>query len=653
MKTARGVLPGRPGVLPAGRRGAAPQHGFAVFRRGVSEYAPRVTNGSFGDLDMTEPSQAQGELYNDLVDVLRKSVARYPQRRLFGTKKDGRWQWITYRDFGARVDAFRGGLADLGIGRGDTVAIISGNRLEWAVAAYAAYGLGARFCPMYEHQQESDWKYILSDSGARVALTSTWPIYEAVRGWPGEIATLEHVFSMALPAEDEGSFLALEERGRKRPSPPVELDSDELCGFIYTSGTTGKPKGVLLSHGNICSNLNAVSSIFPIDEEDVSVSFLPWAHSFGQTCELHFILARGAGMAIAESIEKLVDNFVEVRPTVLTAVPRIFNRIYDGLQKKVAEDGGLKKILFDAGMEVAAEKKKLEKKGRGSLAVSLKHAFYDRLVFSKVRARFGGRLRYAVSGGAALAPEVAEFIDRLGIFVCEGYGLTETSPIVSVNRLDDRKIGSVGLPIPGVEVRIDASVVDEEGSLDGEIVVRGPNVMKGYHQLPEETAAVMTGDGGLRTGDLGRIDKDGFLFITGRIKEQYKLENGKYVAPAPLEELLQLSPFVSQAFVHGANRPYNVALIVPDRAAIEKWARERGLDGSYEELLAHGKVRKLFDVEIEEHSKNFRGYEHVRRFRLVPEEFSVDNGLLTPKMSLKRNVVTDRYGKELDELHAA
>lgn len=601
---------------------------------------------------MTDPSQTQAEPFNDLVDVCQKSVARYPRRRLFGTKRDGRWQWITYRDFGARVDAFRGGLADLGIGRGDTVAIISANRLEWAIAAYAAYGLGARFCPMYEHQQEADWKYILNDSGARVALVSTYPIYDTVRAWPAEIGTLEHVYSMALPAEDEASFLSLEERGKKRPAPPVKLDPEDLCGFIYTSGTTGKPKGVLLSHGNICSNLNAVSSLFPIYDDDVSVSFLPWAHSFGQTCELHFMLSRGSAMALAESIEKLADNLVEVRPTVLIAVPRIFNRIYDGLLKKVAEDGGIKKLLFDAGMELATEKRKLEKKGRSSLTMNLKHAFYDRVVFSKVRARFGGRLRYAVSGGAALSTEVAEFIDKLGIFVCEGYGLTETSPIVSCNRLDHRKIGSVGLPISGVEVTIDTSVVEDKDSGDGEIVVHGPNVMKGYHQLPAETESVMTADGGFRTGDLGRIDKDGFLFITGRIKEQYKLENGKYVVPAPLEELLQLSPFVSQAFIHGANKPYNVALIVPDRTALEKWAHERGLGDDYEKLLAHEKVRKLFDVEIDEHGKDFRGYERIRRFRLVAEEFSVDNGMLTPKMSIKRNAVMDRYGKELDGLHA-
>ncbi len=341
--------------------------------------------------------------YTDLVDVIERSVADFPRQNLFGTKVDGQWQWITYGDFGKRVDAFRGGLASLGITQGDTVAIISANRVEWAIAAYAAYGLGARFCPMYESQLEKDWKYITRDSGARVLLTSTYPIYEAVRGWTdgGEDdddhpQDLEHVFCMALPPEDEASFAALEQRGEAEPADTVEIDPEWICGFIYTSGTTGKPKGVLLSHSNIVSNLNGVSSIFPVDSSDISVSFLPWAHSFGQTCELHSMLSRGAAMAIAESVEKLVDNFAEVRPTVLYAVPRVFNKIYDGLQKKIAEEGGLKKTLFDAAMANAEVRKRLEAKGESSWWADTKHGLFDKVIFSKVRERFGGRLRYEV-----------------------------------------------------------------------------------------------------------------------------------------------------------------------------------------------------------------------------------------------------------------
>jgi len=589
--------------------------------------------------------------FTDLTDMLQKCVSAHTDQPLFGTKKDGRWDWMSYNEFNRRVDAFRGGLAALGIGQGDAVGIIANNRVEWAIAAYATYGLGARLCPMYESQREEDWEYILEDSATKVLVAATYPIYEVVRGWAGKLGQLENVFCMALPAEDEASFLALEARGAENPVPTVEIDPDWICSFIYTSGTTGKPKGVLLSHRNVMSNINGVADIFPIGPGDVSVSFLPWAHSFGHTCELHLLLSRGAAMAIAESIEKLVDNFAEVRPTLILSVPRIFNRIYDGLQKKIAEGGGLKKFLFDTAMENAEVRKQLEKRGESSFVADLKHGVLDKLVFSKVRERFGGRLRFAISGGAALSPEVGDFIDKLGIFVCEGYGLTETSPICSANHPEARKLGSVGQPIQGVEVIIDTSVMDEEGSDDGEIVVKGPNVMVGYHNLPEETSAVMTEDGGFRTGDLGRLDEDGFLYITGRIKEQYKLENGKYVVPAPLEELLQLSGFVSQAFIFGDNKPYNVALIVPDQEAVLKWAKEKGLGGEYEELLESSRVRELIGKELEQYSKDFKGYEKPRGFALLAEEFSIDNGLLTPKMSLKRKQVMDRYGELIETLY--
>lgn len=589
--------------------------------------------------------------FTDLADVFRRSVANFPQANLFGTKTDGQWQWITFGEFGKRVDNFRGGLAKLGIGPGDTVAVIATNRVEWALAAYATYGLGARFCPMYESQLEKDWRYIVEDSGAKTLLVSTWAIYEATRDWPGKVGNIEHVFCMALPPEDEASFRSIEAMGEEHPAAIVDIEPETICGFIYTSGTTGKPKGVLLSHGNICSNINGVSKSFPFDGSDVSVSFLPWAHSFGQTCELHCLFSRGAAIAIAESVEKLVDNFAEVKPTILFSVPRIFNRIYDGLQKKIAEEGGLKKTLFDAAFSNAQKMRAMAAEGRSSFIVDTKHKILDGLVFSKVRDRFGGRLRYAFSGGAALSPEVGEFIDTLGIMVYEGYGLTETSPIATANRPGERRLGSVGRPLPGVEIIIDTTVVDDPDSNDGEVVVKGPNVMKGYHNLPEETASVMREDGSFRTGDLGRLDDDGYLWITGRIKEQYKLENGKYVVPAPLEELLQLSPFVNQAFIHGFNKPFNVVLLVPDRLALEKWAAANGIRDDYEALLQHPKVSELFTAQVEQYSKDFKSYERPRQFRLIAEEFSIDNGMLTPKMSLKRNVVIDTYGDLLDELH--
>lgn len=589
--------------------------------------------------------------FSDLVDMQQRSVATFGPRPLFGTKAGGQWSWTSFAEFGARVDHFRGGLAAQGIGPGDTVAIIASNRVEWAVAAYATYGLGAQFCPMYENQLEKDWQFIIGDSSAKLLIVSTLPIYERVSNLRQSLKCVQDVFCMALPKDNPKSFLALEQLGKAKPIPAAKLDPDTVAGFIYTSGTTGTPKGVLLSHANLVSNINGCHEIFPLDPDDRTLSFLPWAHSLGQTVDLHVMMSMGVSVALAESVEKLIDNFAEVKPTVLVSVPRIFNRIYDGLQKRMDEAGGLKRKLFYAAIENEGARRKLALSHKSSFWLNTKAKLLDKLVFSKVRARFGGRLKYAISGGAALSTKVAEFIDRIGILVLEGYGLTETSPIVSGNCPTIRRMGSVGKPLPGVRVRIDKSAL-EDNSGDGEIVVFGPNVMKGYHNLPEETAAVMTADGGFRTGDRGRLDSDGFLYITGRIKEQYKLENGKYVVPAPLEEQLQLSPYIAQVYVDGANKAYNVALIVPDKVAVEKWAREQGISGVFSEILAREETREFFQREIAKYCNEFKSYERVREFAFIAEEFSTDNGMLTPSLKLKRRMVVGKYSPLLADLWA-
>jgi long-chain acyl-CoA synthetase len=446
---------------------------------------------------------------------------------------------------------------------------------------------------------------------------------------------------MELSPEHEDSFAALEARGQGRQVAPLRVDGATTCGFIYTSGTTGNPKGVLLSHGNIASNVNAVESLFPIREADCSLSFLPWAHSFGQTCELHCLLSRGATVAIAESIDKLGENLLEVRPTILFCVPRLFNRIYDGVQERMREAPGLRSRLFHAALRNARRRRELKQSRSRRRHRDLLHALYDRLVFARIRARFGGRLAFTFSGGAALSLRVLQFFSDLGIAIYEGYGLTETGPIVSANCPGACRPGSVGRPLPGVEVRIEAGNGDDAPH-EGEILVKGPNVMQGYHNLPAENERVFTLQGEFRTGDLGRLDADGYLFITGRIKEQYKLENGRYVVPSLLEELFQASPFINQVLVVGDNRPYNVALIVPDRDALSREAIRRGAEvGAPEELYGAAWVGDLLRDELARFE--VRRYERVERFALVAEEFSVDNGLLTPKMSLRRRAIVERY----------
>src|SRR5262249_27262753 len=364
----------------------------------------------------------------------------------------------------------------------------------------------------------------------------------------------------------------------------------------------------------------------------------------GQTCELHCLVSMGCSMAINDDIKNLVANLAEVKPTVLYAVPRVFNRLYDGVNAQVAAKPGIIQWLFKHGVETATRKAKGESVGAVD---ALLLALADRLIFSTVRQRFGGRPTYAISGSAALSPEVANFIDALGITVYEGYGLTETSPIATANYPGARKMGTVGKPIPGVSVQIDRSVTGDP--LHGEIIIPGPNVMQGYHNRPEENAAVLMEDHSFRSGDMGYVDPEGFLHITGRIKEQYKLENGKYVVPSPLEERLKLSPFIANVMVYGANKPHNVALVIPDAEALRGWASKEGV--TLDDLVANEKVRGPRKAETEALSKDIKGYERVQNFVVAVEDFTTDNGMLTPTLKLKRRAVLERYGDDLDSLY--
>jgi len=356
------------------------------------------------------------------------------------------------------------------------------------------------------------------------------------------------------------------------------------------------------------------------------------------------MLSMGCSLGINDAVENLVGNLAEVQPTILFAVPRIFNRIYDGVNKQMAEKPGFIQSLFKNAVANRTKKHRGESVGVwAGMGISLA----DSIIFSKIRLKFGGRLKYAVSGSAALSREVAEFIDALGIEVYEGYGLTETSPIATANFPGNRKIGSVGRAIPGVTIVIDKSVTGDEKN--GEILIRGPNIMQGYHNREDENRAVLMSDRTFRSGDMGYLDDDGYLYITGRIKEQYKLENGKYVVPSPLEEELKLSPFIANVMIHGANKPYNVALVVPDKAALEKWATESGK--SLGDVEKSDDVKKLIEDELKKYSKSFKGFERPEKFVLTSEDFTTDNGMLTPTLKLKRRSVLQKYESALDALY--
>ncbi|HVJ90968.1 MAG TPA: long-chain fatty acid--CoA ligase [Labilithrix sp.] len=580
--------------------------------------------------------------YETLVDLYLDSLKTFPDNPLFGTKRGGQWHWTTYLEFGRMTDGFRAGLASLGVEHGDRVAVISNNRVEWAVSAYACFGLGAAFVPMYEAQLAKEWEFIVKDCEAKVLIVATDAIAEKTKEFLETIPSLKYIVSIDRATKTSEKVRSFEELvATKKNVPTAKVSPKDTAGFIYTSGTTGNPKGVILSHGNFASNVSAMNEVFPMSPMDRSLSFLPWAHSFGQTVELHGMFSMGASMAIAESVEKILDNLAETKPTLLFSVPRIFNKIYAAVRKQISSKPAVIQSMVESALKTRAKQRAGEEVSFGE---GLVLALTDQLVFSKVRGRFGGRLKYAFSGGAAISKEVAEFIDSLGVTVYEGYGLTETSPIATANWPNSRKIGSVGKAIPGVTVKI---------SDEGEIVVHGPNVMQGYHNRKEENDAVLLPDGSFRTGDMGRIDEEGFVFITGRLKEQYKLENGKYVVPTPLEEQFKLSPYILNVMVYGDNKPYNVALLVANVPAVQEWAKENGVsETDADKLLAHSKVRGLFKKELDHYGEKFKGFEGVKDFALIAEDFTTENGLLTPSLKMKRRKVFERYEAIIEALYA-
>lgn len=574
--------------------------------------------------------------FDNLVSMLEATVAEHGSRPAFGVRgEDKAWSWTTWSAFARKVDALRAGLAAKGVGPGDRVAIISNNRLEWLIACFATYGRGATWVPMYEAMLDKDWKYILEDSGAKVCFVANADIDGRVA------ALLPGLQRVRLDAD----FDALSEA--RATSAVVTPSGDDIALMIYTSGTTGKPKGVRLSHRGLASNAQALQLVFAISHEDRTLAFLPWAHVAGAGTEVNSVVLSGASTALCEKADWILESLPVVQPTMLVAVPRIWNRIYDAVHKQMTGKPKAIRALFAAGLSAADKKERGEALSFGD---TLALALARRLIFSKVVAKFGGRLRYACSGAAALSPDVGRFVKALGIEVYEAYGMTEVSSLATVNPKGAARIGSVGKPLPGVEIRLDPEAAGDP-SQGGEILIYGHGVMAGYHNLPEETAKALTSDGGVRSGDLGRLDDEGYLYITGRVKEIYKLENGKYVSPAPLEEKITLSPLIAQAMVHGQNKPFNVAVLVPDLATLRSWASENGVSGEPAALCKDERVRALYARELARYAAD-KGYERVEDFVLVPEEFTVDNDMLTPSLKVKRRVVLEKHGAVIEALYA-
>ncbi len=582
-------------------------------------------------------------------------VRRYGPRTALRMKRTGRWQDISWEEWGRNVRRFAMGLAALGMEARDKVALLSENRPEWTYVDLAVLSANAVDTPIYPTSIPEQVEYIVKDSGSRFIVVSTEEQLEKVREIKGRLPGLEKAILMDPEGEHREewvlSFAEVQELGDARGEPALfeerleAVETEDLATLIYTSGTTGTPKGVMLTHNNFISNARGVLEVLPITESDIALSFLPLSHSFERLAGYYALVAGGGTIAYAESIDKVPDNIREIRPTVMCSVPRLYEKMHARVLATIEAGPALKKKMFSWGIGVGGEvSRRITSKQELPGFLNLKYKVADKLIFEKLRQRMGDRLRFFVSGGAPLAREIAEFFHAAGILILEGYGLTETTPVISANRPDAYKFGSVGQPLPNLEVRI---------APDGEILVRGPSVMKGYYNRPEETREVLSEDGWFATGDIGYLDQDNFLHITDRKKDIIVTAGGKNIAPQNIENLLKLNRFIEQVCIIGDRRKYLTALISPSFPELEDFARENGIPAEpREQLVEHPRVRQIFQEAIDEANVRLARYERIKRFAVLPVEFSQETGELTPTLKVKRKVVEARFQEQIDRMYA-
>jgi len=600
-----------------------------------------------------------------LIDLFRGRASESATRQAMLVKKGGVWTPIIWSDIMTAAREMAAGLCALGVMPRDRVSILSENRPEWAYADMATLMAAACDVPIYATNLPDQCGYCIKNSEAVGCFVSTPGQLDKILSQWAECPTLRFVVAFdAIPAgKKTDKVLSLEElraKGREKLAAEANIlderakviTEDDHATFIYTSGTTGDPKGVILTHKNFISNAKAAVSLIGCGPDDVFLSFLPLSHSFERMAGYYIPVLGGSTIAYAESVDKVRDNLPEVRPTIMSSVPRLYEKIYAGLREKVLKDTPTKQKIFAWATKVGkAYSTAVREQGGAGFLLGLQYKLADKLVYSKVRERMGGRLRFFVSGGAALSREIAEFFDSIGIVILEGYGLSETSPVITMNTLTARRPGTVGKPIAHVEVKIEPEPGYPAG--EGEIWARGPNIMKGYWKREKETAEVLTADGWFKTGDIGRFDDKGFLKITDRKKDLLKTSGGKYIAPQQLENDFKTDRLIGEFVVIAENRNFPTALIVPKFEVLEPWAQEKGLKfSSRKELLGLPEVKAEIAQRMEAKNQHLAQYEKIKKWRLLDAEFSQEAGELTPTMKVKRKVVNAKYKEAIDSMYA-
>jgi long-chain acyl-CoA synthetase len=575
-------------------------------------------------------------------DVFFTLIKRNSDRVML-TREGAAWRTISAVQLRSWVYATARQLRAWGIKKGDRIILLSENRPEWAIADFAALLLGAVDVPIYATQTGEQSLFVLQNSEARVAFVSSRAQYEKLAAIRDQ-SSLEYIVIM-----DEAAELtdAMPMQTFLRDAPQVEdpelealgklIEPDDLATLIYTSGTTGTPKGVMLTHGNLGSNLSVSLDMYDLGDDDLCISFLPLSHVTARHLD-YALMNAGVPLAYCSVIEELPAVMKELHPTLIVAVPRVYEKVYNQVQNKAQ---GIKRKLVNWALSVGAANR--ETILRGETPTSLSWKLANALVFSKIREGLGGRARLFVSGGAPLGREIANWFADIGIRIHEGYGLTETSPVIALNNPINHRLGTVGKPVSNVEVRI---------ADDGELLVKGPSVFKGYWKMPAETAAVFE-DGWFKTGDIAKLDQDGFLAITDRKKDLIKTSGGKFIAPQPIENSLKVNQYVGEAALLGDRRRFPAVLIIPSFADLEEWARQHGVKfSSRKDLVKAHQVQSLYQGIVEDLNQNLAQFEKLKRVLVVPDELSIESGTLTPSMKLRRRNLTDRYKKEIDALYA-